>query len=273
VAGTITDAADDEPIAGATVLLNGGLLRAVSGTTGDYTFLGAVPASAEPYRLTASARGYLPAADTILIGAGSAEVRDYSLVGDPAGPSDTYRLGWEFRVSPTASNNPSVALGPSGRLIWARVGSTSGEDSVAIVRSTGEALTTEATLEEYYSWGARTEVGWSGDRFYAIDYYKCRDDGSLSYGHGWSCLRMRTWNESGGAIDGWVAWANSGHSGSPSAAWNGSTFGTFFVSYAAVYFRELTEDLEFANGGGPTMNSLVAGGYGDTRQSARTRAL
>jgi hypothetical protein len=274
VAGTVTDAGTGDAIAGATVLLNGGLLRAVSGETGDYTFLGAAPASTEPYRITASARGYLASEDVVAIGAGSAEVLDFALEPDPEAPASGYGLGWEFQISSAmAGGDPAIAVGPSGRYIWSRAGATAAEEEVAIIRSTGDVVMTETTWEEYYSWGARTEVGWNGDRFYALEYFKCDDDGSLRFGHGWSCLRMRTWTAGGGVLDGWVTYANSGHSGSPSVAWNGSTFGTFFISYSALFYRELTEDLELANGGGAYDNTSVASGYGDTRQSARTRAI
>ena len=273
VAGTITDATTGSPVAGALVELNGGLIRTVSGETGDYTFRGEVPAVTEPYRVTVTARGYLPAEGTVTVGAGAAEVLHFALDPDPTGPTSDLRLGWEFRLSDAVAHNPSLALGPPGLAIWAREGNTRDDEEVAIVRQTGETIMSETTWEEYSMWGARTEVGWNGEQFHALEYYKCDDDGSLRFGHGWSCLRMRTWSPTGEVLGGWLAYRNSGQTGSPSVAWNGTSYGTFFISYSALYYQEITADLDFAGGGTATSHVLLAGGYGDTRQSARTRAI
>ncbi len=272
VAGTVTDAATGAPVAGATARLNGGLLRAVSGETGDYTFLGEVPAATEAYRLTVSAPGYLTAEATVTVSAGAAEVVHVALEPDPAGPRSLCRVGWEVRLSDSFAGNHSIAMGPRGRAIWARAGGFRTDEQVAVIRSTGELLATEDTLDAY-SIGARTEVGWSGDRFFALEDYQCRDDGSLAYGHGWTCLRMRTWSGAGEVLHGWLAYATAGHTGSPSVAWNGDGFGTFFVSYSALYHREITPDLRFADGLGPTAADPLATGYYDTRERARTRAV
>jgi hypothetical protein len=143
---------------------------------------------------------------------------------------------------------------------------------MAIVRSTGEVVHEEATADEYYTY-PRAEVGWSGTEFFGLDYYQCGYDAAFSYGSGWSCIRMRTWDRSGTVRAGWRAWRNSGQTGSPSAAWNGSSFGTFFVSYSALYFRELEDDLTFTNGLDGTTHTSLSSGHNDTRQSATTRAI
>lgn len=47
----------------------------------------------------------------------------------------------------------------------------------------------------------------------------------------------------------------------------------FFISYATLYHRELTADLDFANGLAVTGNDSLSTGHGDSRQFARTQAL
>src|SRR5690606_18520954 len=121
VAGTITDASTGAPIPSASVLLNGGLRRATSGSTGDYTFHGAVPASSEPYRLTVRARGYAEASRAVTIGAGTAAVEHFMLTPTGAPPEDPMSMGWAFPVSNRHAGTPDVDLSADGRVIWSRV--------------------------------------------------------------------------------------------------------------------------------------------------------
>ncbi len=272
VAGTVTNAATGAPLEGATVLVSGGLLRTRSGTTGDYTFRGAVPASSLPYRITARARGFTAAEANVTVSAGGAVVQHFMLTPSAEPPGPAARLGWEARLAGVTPNSPEVAMGPTGRFLWSRTGSTATDEEMAIARVTGETVHTERTVEEYYSY-PRSEVGWNGSSFYGVDYYKCGYDAAFSYGHGWSCLQMRTWDAAGNVTGGWRRWRNSGQTGSPSAVWNGTTWGTFFVSYAALYFRELNPDLTFTNGLDGTTHTAISSGHNDTRQSASTRAI
>jgi hypothetical protein len=272
VAGTVTDMATGMPIDRASVLVSGGLLRTRSGATGDYTFRGAVPASSRPYRITARARGYEATEAMVTVGTGGAVVQHFMMRPSASPPGPAIDLGWETRIASVTPNSPEVAMGPSGRFLWTRTSSVASDDQMQIVRTTGEVVRNEPTLEEYYSY-PRSEVGWNGTELYAIDYYKCGYDAAFSPGHGWSCLQMRTWDASGTVTAGWRRWRNSGQTGSPSAVWNGSSWGTFFISYSALYFRELNDDLTFTNGLDATTHTTLSMGHYDTRQSATTRAI
>lgn len=83
---------------------------------------------------------------------------------------------------------------------------------------------------------------------------------------------MRTFDAYGNAQAPLVQYATSGQSGSASGVWNGTTYGTFFVAYTSVMFREITAGMQFVNGMGPTSNTTLAGPYADLRQSAWTNA-
>lgn len=272
VAGTVTDATTGDPIDGATVLANGGLLRTRTDATGDYTFRGELPASSEPYRITVRARGYVSAEMNATVGVGGAVVRHFELSRSATPPGPPVSFSWELPIDSVTPNEPSVAIGPAGRYVWSRVGDIAGEDRIEIGTLTGDSVQVTAGTDEYYDY-PRTEVGWNGTRFHALDVYQCGYEASFAYGHGWSCLQMRTWDPSGATVDGWRRYRNSGQTGSPSVAWNGTSYGTFFISYNALYHRELTEDLEFADGGTGTTHDLLSSGHYDTRQQANTRAI
>lgn len=275
VAGTVTASADGSPIENATVLLNGGSLRAVTDASGDYTFHGLVPAATDAYQVRVSARGMLTQARDVSVGDGTSAVEDFALEVDPDPPTEPVRFGWPLLLDTTEAGPMDAALDASGTLIWSRAQRTSGGDErVTFSGPGGEALHSEATNVEYYRYGARTDVGAHDGVFYAVDWYKCEDNGSLRFGHGWSCLRMRTWDRNGTVTDGWTPFAVDGHSGSPTAIFNGTSYGVFFVSYSRLYHRELNADLSFANGlPGRGNADLLASGYGDSRQFARTQGL
>ncbi len=270
VVGTVRDTATSRPIAGVELLLDGGLDFARSGATGDFTFGGDVPPG--DYELVARAPGYGEYLASVRIEAGGTLVHAIELTASTA--SARYRLGWETRVASVAATAPSLAIGPRGRYIWSRNGAMVAEEEVAIVGPGGRAAMSETTLVEYYNWGPRTDVGWNGSEFYAVDTYKCGYDDWMNPGHGWSCLQMRTWDASGRVVAGWTRLRNSGQTGSPSAVWNGSSWQLFFWSYGTLYSRELDAELHFAGGGtGTTGHTMLASSFDDIRQSARTAAV
>ena len=275
VAGTITRASDDAPIDGALVTLNGGAYRTTTGPSGDYTFRGEVPAASDPYRVTVRARGFVEQSRDVSIGAGTAAVEHFSLedAAPPLGP--IVRPLWPLQVSTSNAGSPDVAMDDARGVVWSSIESREGSpESVHITDMLAAPILSASMLDEYYDWrGARTDVGTHDGIFYAVDYYQCDDNGSLNYGHGWSCLRMQTWDRSGDVLAGWQRWRNSGHTGSPTAVWNGTSYGVFFVSYGTLYHRELTADLSFANGRSVTSNDVLSSGHGDSRQFARTQAL
>lgn len=269
IAGTITDATTGDPIQGARITLNGGLSRATTVDSGDFTFNGTVPAVAETYTVTASAPGYDPQTNMVQVTQGGVQVVDFAL--QPNGGDVAYRLGWEILLDTAPPGNADIALGPGGSFIYSRSADT---DGIGFGTIYGGKTGSAPTREEYYTYGARVDVGWTGDRYYSVDVYKCDDNGSLQFGHGWSCLDMRTYDAAGARIDGPALWRNSGQTGSPSVVWNGATFATFFYSYTSLYYRELTQQLAFSNGlDGGGNNTMLAGPYADVRQSARTNAL
>ncbi len=271
VAGHISDANGGAAIAGAAVQLNGGLLYAYSGSTGDYTFSAAIPSATDAYRLRVVAPGYLPQEVTVTVGAGQTVVQNFVLTAGTA--PGGYRLGWELPVWNRTASSPLLAVGPRGRYVWSSIGTVDTDERVAIVRDTGDTVASEQPFHEYYSWEQGTDVGWNGSEFWAIDTYACGYDAALSPGQGWSCLQMKTWSPLGQAKGGWLRWRNSGQTGAPSAAWNGGGYGVFFVSYTSVYRRSISPAIAFADGLNNTTNTLVAGGYPDSRQSARVRTV
>ncbi|UQA57270.1 carboxypeptidase-like regulatory domain-containing protein [Polyangium aurulentum] len=258
------------PAPGVHVTLNGGMLHAYTSASGDYTFYGKVPALGMQYEVSAALPGHAKVAATVDVGANATTVQNFTLV--PA-PSPGYRLGWEFPLSNKALHSPSFALGSRGRLVWSHIVSNPGSEGVTFARSTGDVIATRATYPEYYTWEQPTEVGWDGTSFYVLDTYACDDNGSFLPGHGWSCLQMQRFNAAGTDITPAVQYATSGQSGSGSAVWNGSTFGTFFVSYASLMFREITASMAFADGLAKTVNTKLEGPYVDLRQSAWTQAV
>ncbi len=272
IAGTITDSDTGEPIRGATVLLNGGLERTRSGSTGDYTFAGTVLAAADPYRVSVRAVGYQSEEELVQVDAGSAQIQDFALAPDPTFDQTLINLGWEIFIRDVAPVSPSVAMGPAGRFIWATTAQAGGSEDLSIHHTNGELIHRESTLDQYQH-HPPTRLGWQGNEFYAIDNYRCGYDDQLSPGHGWSCLQMRTWDRTGSILNGWLRWRNSGQTSSASVAFNGSTYGTFFISYHTMYFRELTEALAFADGESPTQHTTMSSGHYDSRASSITNTL
>lgn len=272
IAGTITDAGTGAPIAGATVLLNGGLERTRTSANGDYTFSSAVVAAVDPYRVTARARGYETKEASVQVAAGAARVQDFSLSADPGDTSPFLELGWEVLVRDISATNPSVAMGPAGRFIWARTGRAGIAEDLAIHDFSGRRLRLEPTLDQYDDY-PQTHLGWNGERFHAIDNYRCSDNGSLNSGHGWSCLQMRTWDKDGAVTGGWLRWRHSGQTSAPSAAFNGTTYGTFFISYTSLYFREVSPNMTFTNGDTPTTHTLLSSGHFDSRSATSTATV
>jgi len=267
--------ADGTPVAGVHVSLNGGLLNAYTTATGDYTFEDQVPALADPYTVSATLPGYAPASAQVQVTAGSTAVQNFTLT--PSTTSPDYRLGWETPLYAGPLGQVTFAMGPRDRLIWSSIGgiNSGGGDleGVSIARVAGDSLKNDSTGMEYYASEQGTDVGWDGARFYALDTYACATDGSTNGGQGWSCLQLRTYDPAGQTLAGWKRWGNSGQVGSGSVAWNGTTFGTFFVSYQTLMFRELTSSLAFADGNGAYYATAVTPAYVDIRQNARARAL
>lgn len=273
VAGTVIDRDTSEPIEGATILVSGGLMRALSTAEGDYTFLGEIPVSPEDVRVTVSAPGYVTDDEFVRITPGGALVRDFALVPGGEEPASIFSVGWERAIDDFATPATSVAVGENQDFVWSAQGNSSLTETVQILDRTYTSLMTDSLLEEYYAFSPAA-VGWTGSLYYVLEYYKCLDSSaSFVYGHGHSCLRMKTWDVDGATVSGWVAWKNSGQTGSPSVAWNGTTFGTFFISYDKLMFRELNAGLTFTDGLAATTNVALSTGHADSRQAAHTDAL
>jgi len=258
------------PARGVHVTLNGGALHAYTAANGDYSFYGEVPVVNMPYEVRAAFPGYVAKAATVNVTAGSSTVQNFAL---DAGMTPGYRLGWEFPLSGQSVLSPSFALGSRGKLAWSHINATPTAEKVTFATTTGEVLGTANTNPEYYSWMQPTDVRWNGSAYEVLDTYACSDSGTFNPGHGWSCLGMRTYDAKGTALAPLIRYATSGQSGSGSAVWNGSTYGTFFVSYASLMFREITSTMQFVDGMGQTNNTLLAGPYVDLRQSAWTNAV
>lgn len=258
------------PAGGAHVTLNGGALHAYTAANGDYTFYGEVPVLNMPYEVRAVLPGYGEKIATVNVTAGSTTIQNFAL---DVGSTPGYRLGWEFRLSTPDVYTPSFALSTRGKLAWAHIDSTPFQEKVTFATATGDNLNTYATYPEYYSWEQPTDVRWNGSEYEVVDTYACDQNGTFQPGQGWSCLGMRTFDASGNALAPLLRYAVSGQSGSASAVWNGTTYGTFFVAYTSVYFRDITDNMQFVDGMGPTNNLKVAGPYADLRQSAFTNAM
>jgi hypothetical protein len=264
------------PLAGVHVALNGGLFNTYTTATGDYSFQDQVPALTLPYMMTATLPGYAPATAQVQVNAGATTVQNFTLT---AGSTSSYRLGWEtpLYTGTEPLGQVTFAMGARDTIIWSSINgddtSSRYQEAVTIARTTGDALVTDPTLVEYYSGEQGTDVGWDGTRFYALDTYACLTDSSTKPGHGWSCLQMRNYDAKGQTLAGWSRWGNLGQVGSGSVAWNGNNYGTFFVSYKTLMFRELSSSLAFTDGNGAYYAISLTPEYGDLRQSARVHAL
>jgi len=257
------------PLSGVHVLLNGGLFHAYTASNGDYTFYGEVPASLFSYDVRAVLPGYAPKTATVNVMAGSTTVQNFTL---DTGSTPGYRLGWEFPLAAQTVYSPSFALGSRGKLAWANIDAKPGPEKVTFATTTGDVLGSVTTYPEYYSWMQPTDIRWNGSNYEVIDTYACSDQGTFQPGQGWSCLGMQTYDVRGTALAPLIRYATSGQSGSASGIWNGSTYGTFFVAYTSLYFREITSGMQFVDGMGPTNNMMLAGPYSELRQSAFTNA-
>ncbi|WP_428963380.1 S8 family serine peptidase [Micromonospora fluostatini] len=109
VSGTVTDAADGDPVAGATVAA--GTRRAVTGTDGRYALT--VPAG--EVTLTASAYGYGERTETVTVAEGGAVVRDFALravasVTISGRVTDGSGHGWPLYASIEVSGRPGAPV-------------------------------------------------------------------------------------------------------------------------------------------------------------------
>ncbi len=272
VAGTITAADTHSPIPDASVVLSGGILRTRATASGDYSFRGLVPAAAHAYRVTVSAPGYRTSSTDVVVAAASAIVLHFDLTPMTGPVGSRMALGPEVQISDRSGNSPAIAVASNGSVIFSRVASSGGQERVEMVTASGDPIAEASTIPEYYPY-PRTDVGWTGASFFAVDTYACGYEADFGPGSGWSCLSMRTWDVAGRSTATERRFRNSGQTGSPSAVWNGTTYGVFFTSYATVYFRELNADLAFTNGRPGTEHTTISSGHADSRQSATTRAL
>jgi hypothetical protein len=108
ISGTVTDAAGDTPISGATV--SDGVRTASTNASGVYSLTG-VPAGT--YTVTASAAGYYSAGQTVAVTAGNTTTANFTLTGQPPAPTpvvtvtnitpDTMKRGTSMAVTITGS--------------------------------------------------------------------------------------------------------------------------------------------------------------------------
>lgn len=164
IAGTITDA-DGEPVRGAAVSLNGGVYRATTVASGDYTFRGEVPAAAFDWEVSVEAPGYMPKSEMVRIGADAAEVVDFELASNNRVP--VYKLGYEVQLDSGVvhqSEHNDIALGRPGEVIW------SANSRAGISTTTGQSLTPLSIASEN---SARIDVGWDGHHYFAASSSYC----------------------------------------------------------------------------------------------------
>jgi hypothetical protein len=274
VAGNITDATTGAPLDKATIQINGGLLRAYSGSTGDYTFANKIPAATFAYELQASAPGHAPMSVQLTVAANTSVVQNFALA--PAQATAPYTLGPEYTVSGlpamfAATQEPRLIIGPRDRFAYRTTepNQTGLIESAGVMNPYGVALRTDQPANQRADDG--TTLGWNGSRFFIADAYGCADPAGNP--GGWSCIQMRTYDVSGNPIDGWTQIDYNGHLGAQSAVWNGNTFGVFMVNYSAILYREVTQSLAFADGKPKGTDRNLASGYGDTRDAANMRAV
>ena len=206
VAGTVTDAAG-KPIRGASVTLNGGVYRATSVASGDYTFRGEVPAAAFDWEVAVSAPGYTPQTTTVRMTPNRMEVMDFQL--QPSNVPPSYQLGFEIALSDynvSTSVQPDVAMGRPGEVIWSH------NSRMGITTTTGTRL---LNLSPYAQYEARLDVGWDGGHYFLAHTSRC---GSYT-----NCPAVKFWDathdEVGSAsISGWS------DAYGPSLVWDSSAF-------------------------------------------------
>ena len=159
VAGNITDDAG-EPLRGATVLLNGGIYRATTAASGDYTFRGEVPAVAFDWEVAVQAPGYVTQLDSVRMTASDVALIDAQLQknNNPA----SYELGFPVRLdggySFSANSELRIALGRPGEVIW------SSPDRAQISTRTGTTLRSIASGNSY---AQHIAVGFDGNHYFS----------------------------------------------------------------------------------------------------------
>lgn len=169
IAGNIKDDNGD-PLRGATVLLNGGIYRATTVASGDYTFRGEVPAVAFDWEVEVKAPGFVGQSQTVRMAGNDVEIMDFSLARDTTPAA--YELGFPVLLDSGysfASNSQlDIAMGRPGEVIW------STPDMARISSTTGTNLRSMSASSSY----SHVDVGYDGNHYfsaytvYSSSYYR-----------------------------------------------------------------------------------------------------
>ncbi len=248
IAGSVKDD-QGEPLRGATVLLNGGVYRATTVASGDYTFRGEVPAAAFDWEVEIRAPGFVTQSQTVRMGAAGVEVLDFQLVknNQPA----AYELGFPVLLDSASSFSSTeeldVALGRPGEAIW------STPDVAGISTTTGSLLRSVSAGSSY---NPRTDVGYDGNHYFAS---------FSTYSSGYYYLGLRLYDATRAQVLSRTMTSWSSMSG-PSMVWDGSRF-VAVGSYYSLNFGSI--DPNDVDNPSEILESTVS----TNTSSTRTKAL
>jgi hypothetical protein len=107
VRGTVTDAATHQPLSGAQIIVVGGVRRAVTNESGEYTL---TPIPAGSLTLRTDLLGYTTATRAITVAAGQTATADFALVTN-AIPLDTAASSSAMGATKTVPSPSTVRLG------------------------------------------------------------------------------------------------------------------------------------------------------------------
>jgi kumamolisin len=138
--GTVTDASNGNPIAGATVATFGaGTNTTSTGAAGDFHFTGI---AAGTYTVTVTASGYAPGnASGVVVGAGGTTTRDFALAAAPPAGCVTDTTQADFQAGVATSLDLTSSPG-SAKLAVSSGGSETLDQQQTTVGSSGNAVTT-----------------------------------------------------------------------------------------------------------------------------------
>ena len=232
IAGHVQDAVTGNPIAGATVSLNGGYQFVTTNAAGDYTFLGKVPVIGTSYRIRATAANHQPQELGERHGFQTAVVPFSlgALVGSNAG---TYHLGWKYAVGDKGAQaaTPAIAIAPGRARVW----STGGNNG-----------NLEGQTGVTYSGGGNLYVSNIGFRIEPIRGTRRLERLELFRAGAWRSsplLDMSVWGGDGALLTHKTLSTMYGVT-TAAIVWNGSTYGVFFGNFHFLMFQEFTKTLQ-----------------------------
>jgi hypothetical protein len=200
-------------------------------------------------------------------GASADEDDDCQPAGLVGAPQTVCSAG-TYRVSTLAAGGGAFAVG------CAQSGSQQMTPTVRILDGSGAELASHSLRNADAYYYLDIGVYYNGGRFQTMYQYNCDDNGSWNDGWGWGCVDFREYDTTGAEVTSSLVYGEIGHSGHPVLAYDGSGFGTAFVSYDELHFRYIDASRQLS-GGGKADNPQIGSdpNQGDDRDANRTEIV